>query len=221
MAFESDSPLDSLWKEYGRAFQGWDDLTLGRWLAQTLGQLEGRAWRLSHPLMGAYRLAAQIAHDRQVWFKRLATPPAAYAESPCCRAPFLPLFTRDVRESGLICQHCSETLVPFDEIPADVRAELDLWAQQYEPVHAVAHRTTASAGARAITTTPTKTRRRKPSICSRARAANSRRSCCIFIPPSSGRIRTNASKCGRRTWRYNFRFLIYDLRFVSQFGRIA
>ncbi len=41
MAFESDSPLDSLWKEYARAFQAWDDLTLARWLAQTLGQLEG------------------------------------------------------------------------------------------------------------------------------------------------------------------------------------
>ena len=52
MAFESDSPLDSLWKEYGRAFQAWDDLTLGRWLAQTLGQIEGRAWRISHPLLG-------------------------------------------------------------------------------------------------------------------------------------------------------------------------
>ena len=120
-------------------FEEWDDLTLARWLAQTLGQLEGRAWRLSHPLVGAYRLAAQLAHDRQIWFKRLATPPAAYAESPCCRAPFLPLLTRDVRESGLICQHCNETLVPFDEIPADLRAELDAWAQQYEPVHAVAH----------------------------------------------------------------------------------
>ena len=120
-------------------FQEWDDLTLARWLAQTLGQLEGQAWRLSHPLVGAYRLAAQLAHNRQIWFKRLATPPAAYAESPCCRAPFLPLLTRDVRESGLICQHCNETLVPFDEIAADVRAELDAWAKQYEPVHAVAH----------------------------------------------------------------------------------
>ena len=79
------------------------------------------------------------AHDRQIWFKRLATPPAAYAESPCCRAPFLPLLTRDVRESGLICQHCNETLVPFEEIPAELRAELEAWAQQYEPVHAVAH----------------------------------------------------------------------------------
>ena len=50
-----------------------------------------------------------------------------------------PLITRDVRETGLICQHCSETLVPFEELPADVRAEVETWAQQYEPVHAVAH----------------------------------------------------------------------------------
>ncbi len=139
MAFESESPLDALWKEYARAFQAWDDLTLARWLAQTLGQLEGRAWRLSHPLVGAYRLGAQLAHDRQIWFKRLATPPAAYAESSCCRAPFLPLLTRDVRESGLICQHCSETLVPFEEIAAEVRAGVEAWAREYEPVHAVAH----------------------------------------------------------------------------------
>jgi hypothetical protein len=139
MAIESESPLNSLWQEYSRAFQTWDDLTLARWLAQTLGQFEGRAWRLSHPLVGAYRLAAQVAHERQIWFKRLATPPAAYAESPCCRAPFLPLLTRDVRSEGLICQHCNEVLVPFDEIPAEPRAALEAWAKQYEPIHAVAH----------------------------------------------------------------------------------
>jgi hypothetical protein len=139
MAFDSDAPLDQLWKGYARAFQDFDDLTLARWLAQTLGQLEGKAWRLSHPLVGAYRLGAQLAHERQIWLKRLATPPAAYAESPCCRAPFLPLLTRDVRESGLICQHCNETLVPFEEIPEANRNELDFWAAQYEPVHAVAH----------------------------------------------------------------------------------
>ena len=141
MAFEleSSSPLDSLWQEYGRVFREWDDLTLARWLAQTLGQLEGRAWRLSHPLVGAYRLAAKIAHDRQIWLMRLATPPAAYAESHCCRAPFLPLLTRDVRAEGLICQHCNEILVPFDDIPAESREAIGAWAQQYEPVHAVAH----------------------------------------------------------------------------------
>jgi len=139
MAFESDSPLDTLWKEYIRVFADFDDLSLARWLAQTLGQMEGKSWRLSHPLVGAYRLAAQLGHERQIWHKRLATPPAAYGESPCCRAPFLPLLTRDVRESGLICQHCSETLVPFDEIPVEVRGEIESWARQYEPVHAVAH----------------------------------------------------------------------------------
>lgn len=139
MAFASESPLDSLWTEYGRVFQSWDDLTLARWLAQTLGQFEGRAWRLSHPLVGAYRLGAQVAHGRQIWHKRLATPPAAYAESHCCRAPFLPLLTRDVRTDGLICQHCDEVLVPFNELPAEISALVDPWAKLYEPVHAVAH----------------------------------------------------------------------------------
>jgi hypothetical protein len=139
MAFDSDAPLDQLWKEYALVFRDFDDLTLGRWLAQTLGQLEGKSWRLSHPLVGAYRLGAQLGHDRQIWHKRLATAPAAYAESPCCRAPMLPLLTRDVRESGLICQHCSETLVPFEDIPTEVASTLSDWAAQYEPVHAVAH----------------------------------------------------------------------------------
>jgi hypothetical protein len=51
----------------------------------------------------------------------------------------LPFLTRDVRETGLICQHCGETLVPFDEIPETVRGELETWASQYAPVHVVAH----------------------------------------------------------------------------------
>lgn len=139
MAIDPESPLDTLWQEYGRVFQDFDDHTLARWLAQTLGQLEGRAWRLSHPLLGAYRLAAQIAHDRQIWLKRLATPPAAYVEAPCCRAPLLPLLTRDVLESGLVCQHCSGTAVPFEEIPAELQSAVQSWAEEYAPVHAVAH----------------------------------------------------------------------------------
>src|SRR5258706_13544478 len=56
-----------------------------------------------------------------------------------CRAPLLPLFTRDVIESGLGCVHCTETAVPFKEIPASLQAESTLWASQYAPVHAVAH----------------------------------------------------------------------------------
>lgn len=134
-----ESPLDQLWKEYGLAFRDFDDLTLARWLAQTLGQLQGRAWRYSHPLLGAYRLAAQLAHDRQVWLKRLATPPAGYAESPCCRAPALPLLTRDVRDSGLICLHCTETLTPFEDLPAELQPDLEAWGAQCASAHAVAH----------------------------------------------------------------------------------
>jgi hypothetical protein len=134
-----DAPLDLLWKEYSLGFRDFDDLTLARWLAQTLGQLKGRAWRLSHPLLGAYRLAAQLAHERQIWHKRLVALPPAYSESACCRAPMLPLLTRDVHEAGLICQHCSETLVPLDEIPAGLRSDLRDWAARYAPVHAVAH----------------------------------------------------------------------------------
>jgi hypothetical protein len=139
MATEPDSPRDQLWKEYSLVFREFDDLTLARWLAQTLGQLAGKVWRGSHPLLSTYGLAAQIGHDRQVWFKRLATAPQAYLESGCCRAPTLPLLTRDVRETGLICQHCGDTLVPFDEIPEAVRPDLENWASQYAPVHVVAH----------------------------------------------------------------------------------
>jgi len=139
MAPNAESPLDLLWKEYGLVFKDFDDLTLARWMAQTLGQFEGKAWRLSHPLLGAYRLAAQLTHERQIWFKRLATPPSAYTESPCCRAPMLPLLTRDVREAGLICQHCNETLVAFEDIPEGIRQNLESWAERYGPVHSVAH----------------------------------------------------------------------------------
>lgn len=139
MATGSDSPLDALWKEYSLGFRDFDDLTLARWMAQTLGQFEGKVWRFSHPLLRAYLLAAQLGVERQIWLKRLATPPAAYPESPCCRAPMLPLLTRDVHDAGLICQHCSETLVPFEEIPAALHEDLRRWAEQYAPVHAVAH----------------------------------------------------------------------------------
>jgi len=139
MATDPDAPLDGLWREYGQAFRDFDDLTLARWMAQTLGQLEGKAWRLSHPLLGAYRLAAQLAHDRQIWLKRLATAPAAYGQAPCCRAPLLVLLTRDVAETGLICQHCNETAVPLEDVPLPVRPELERWAGSYAPVHAVAH----------------------------------------------------------------------------------
>ena len=139
MAEMSESPLERLWNEYSGVFGEFDDLTLARWMSQTLGQLEGRVWRFSHPLVGAYRLAAQVAHERQVWLKRLANPPSAYSEAQCCRAPLVPVFTREVLESGLICQHCGGTAVPLDEVPATLQAMLRDWGEEYASVHAVAH----------------------------------------------------------------------------------
>jgi hypothetical protein len=139
MAVNPESPLDKLWQEYAAIFKEFDDLKLARWMAQTLGQLEGRAWRLSHPLLGAYRLAAQTAHDRGISAQRLATFPAAYAEAECCQAPLLPLLTRDVKESGLGCPHCGGTALEFEDIPESLRADLAKWADDYAPVHAVAH----------------------------------------------------------------------------------
>lgn len=139
MANAPDSPLEQLWEEYSRAFRDFDDITLARWMSQTLGQLQGRVWRMSHPLLGSYRLAAQIGHNRQIWLKRLANTPAGFVEAPCCRAPLLPLLTRDVTESGLICQHCGGSAVPFDELPDHLQQMLKEWADEYDPVHDVAH----------------------------------------------------------------------------------
>lgn len=139
MSEHSEAPQDKLWREYGEVFEGFDDLTLARWLAQTLGQLQGRVWRSSHPLVGAYRLGAQAAHDRQIWHKRLATAPRDYAEAPCCRAPLLPLITRDVTEQGLLCQHCNGTAVAFADIPVDLQKMFRNWAEKYAPIHQVAH----------------------------------------------------------------------------------
>src|SRR3989442_6320593 len=103
MSTNPEAPFDVLWKEYALVFKDFDDLTLGRWLAQTLSQIEGKAWRLSHPLVGAYRLAAQVGHDRQIWLKRLVTPPAPDPESALCRAPPPSLLTPDVKDAGLTC----------------------------------------------------------------------------------------------------------------------
>lgn len=136
---ESESPVDRLWQGYSQIFREFDDLTLARWMSQTLSQLEGRVWRMSHPLLGAYRLAAQVSHDRQIWLKRLASIPAAYSEAPCCRAALLPLITRDFGNVGLICQHCGETVVEKDDLPAEIREALQKWGDAYAPVHAVAH----------------------------------------------------------------------------------
>jgi hypothetical protein len=136
---DSASPLDRLWDEYAEAFKAFDNLTLARWMSQTLSQLEGKVWRLSHPLFGSYRLAAQIARSRHIMLRSLVTLPGGYAEAPCCGSPLVPLLSRDLLDSGLICQHCHGVAVPLDEIPADLLPDLRAWAEQYAPVHQVAH----------------------------------------------------------------------------------
>lgn len=134
-----ESPMDKLWQEYSAVFREFDDLTLARWMAQTLGQLQNRSWRMSHPLVGAYRLAAQVGQDREIWSKRLATAPFDYAQAPCCGAPLLPVFTRDILETGLSCAHCTGTAVPWAEIPVDLQPSIRNWAEEYTAVHEVAH----------------------------------------------------------------------------------
>jgi len=131
--------INELWEEYKAPFLEFDDLTLARWLSQTLSQMEGKVWRMSHPLVSAYRAAAEIGNERDIWNKRLATFPHAFPPAECCRAPLLPLFTRDILNSGLACQHCGGTAVEFDDIPKDLRAKIEEWADDYANVHAIAH----------------------------------------------------------------------------------
>ena len=133
-----ESQIDKLWKEYTEVFRRCDDLSLGRWLSQTLSQLEGGVWRASHPLVATFRLAATVGQDRQIWTKRLASV-QSYPESECCRSPLLPLFTRDVVTTGLLCQHCGETAIQFADIPEPLRAQIKKWSDNYGSVHAVAH----------------------------------------------------------------------------------
>ncbi len=135
----ADNAADRLWLHYGSLFQRFDDLTLARWLVQTLGHFNGGLWRYSHPLVGAYKLAAQAGHQRQVWLKRLVEIPNPFLAAECCRAPLLPLVTRDIIESGLICMHCNETAAPLSELSAEVRSALTQWGRGYGEIHRVAH----------------------------------------------------------------------------------
>jgi hypothetical protein len=139
VAVNPESPLDRLWQEYSGAFKEYDDLMLARWMAQTLGQLAGKTWRLSHPLVGAYRLAAQVARDRGLSAQRMATFPAAYIVSECCGSPLLPLLTRDFRETGLGCPHCGGSAAPADSIGGELGKSLIDWSEEYAPIHSVAH----------------------------------------------------------------------------------
>ena len=139
MAHEVDS-LEKLWKNYANVFRDFDNLTLARWMSQTLSQLHGKLWRMSHPLVAAYRLAAMVAHDRQIWHQWMVAVPPDFPPTECCRAPLLPMITRDLLESGLICLHCNGTAVSLEKIAGRNAAEaLAGWAEEYSTTHSVAH----------------------------------------------------------------------------------
>jgi hypothetical protein len=137
VAHEADS-VERLWQDYAGIFRQFDDLTLARWMSQTLSQLQGQLWRMSHPLVASYRLAAMVAHERQVWHQRLVTVPPDFPITECCRAPLLPMVTRDVLENGLICLHCNGTALEIESIGEPAEA-LAAWAETYAPIHSVAH----------------------------------------------------------------------------------
>jgi hypothetical protein len=134
-----DRKVEHLIAEYSEPFASFDDLTLGRWLAQTLSQLKGKAWRMSHPLIHSYRFAAKLGHQRQVWLKRLANVPPEFPPAKCCRAPLFPILSRDLLSSGLICLHCEETAFELEDLPSSLAEELKLWAEDYNKLHHVAH----------------------------------------------------------------------------------
>lgn len=136
----NDSALDKLWNEYAEIFDGFDDLRLARWLSQTLAQLYGGCWRMSHPLVAAYRVAAIVGHRRQIWLKRLVNLPSGYTETQCCHSPSMPIVTRDVIELGLVCAHCLGSITKFDDLPFNVQPILKAWAEEYNKLHHVAHR---------------------------------------------------------------------------------
>ena len=39
----------------------------------------------------------------------------------------------------LVCQHCGETCVPFEEIAEELQRPIQSWGETYEPIHEVAH----------------------------------------------------------------------------------
>ncbi|MGV3773034.1 MAG: hypothetical protein ACO1QB_09040 [Verrucomicrobiales bacterium] len=135
-----NNKVEHLYADYAEPFASFDDVTLARWLSQTLSQLRGRYWRMSHPFIHSYRFAAKAGHERQIWLKRLANHPPEFPPAKCCRSPLFVILSRDLLKTGLICMHCEETAVDFDELPADVKTMLQPWMERYGSLHEVAHR---------------------------------------------------------------------------------
>ncbi|MDX6766590.1 MAG: hypothetical protein SFU85_07355 [Candidatus Methylacidiphilales bacterium] len=139
MSHDDQDRLQQLWEEYRRPVASYDDPALARWIAQTLGQLKGQIWRLSHPLVGLHRLLATTAHKRGLRVARLAQVPDDFPRCTHCDGPLLPLVTRDLVDDGLVCETCGGSAVAFADLPEDLTPKLRQWAESYASVHAVAH----------------------------------------------------------------------------------
>ncbi len=128
-----------LWQEHTRAIKSWDDLSLARWLNQTLGQLYERCWRASHPLVVAYRLGATVAHQRDLWNRRTFSFNPHYQVAACCGAPAIPFVSFEVCTYGLYCSCCGVVLLTLEDVPTDLAIAFRQWGKEYEVVHQVAH----------------------------------------------------------------------------------
>ncbi len=132
-----------LWQEHARALRSWDDLSLVRWLNQTLGQLHERCWRASHPLVVAYRLGATVAHQRDLWNRRTFSINHSYQHAACCGAPTIPFVSFEVCTHGIYCSCCGDVLSTLDDMPFPWTAAIRQWGKTYEEIHHVAHWTDA------------------------------------------------------------------------------
>ena len=132
-----------LWEEHTRALRSWDDLSLVRWLNQTLGQLYERCWRASHPLVIVYRLGATVAHQRDLWNRRTFSFHHHYQRTSCCGAPVIPFISFEVCSHGIYCSCCGEVLNTLDDLPSDLAMNFREWSKEYEVIHQVAHWTDA------------------------------------------------------------------------------
>lgn len=136
---EDREAIDRLWEDYRLFFDGFDDPTLARYLAQLLGQIHGGIWRASHPMTGLLRLGAHTCHQRGLRIGRHARVPEGYGAAACCGAPTVPLITRDVIERGFVCVFCDGTLATLEDLPGELGLAVRRWAEQYREVHDVAH----------------------------------------------------------------------------------
>jgi hypothetical protein len=138
LSFDKGSGFD-LWQEHARTLRSWDDLSLARWLNQTLGQLYEHCWRASHPLVVAYRLGATVANQRDLWNRRTFSLNTNYPSASCCGAPTIPFISFEVCSHGLYCSCCGDILLTVEDLSPSLAVSFRKWGSSYERLHQVAH----------------------------------------------------------------------------------